>query len=148
MRALGSPRPGAVDVAAITIACLKNGSSSAIDPSLRGLPPPRDSTSSRPTTPVEIAACSSRSAENTSSRPSTVRTTQRSGPVEGTGRNTRNCAPQFVHFTVVPRSDTKASSKSYSVPQRSQVTSMKPIGEGAARERRPFEGGWHEAGDA
>ena len=42
----------------------------------------------------------------------------------GCGRRTLNWCPQFVHLTVVPRSETRASSNSYAVLQRSQVTSI------------------------
>src|SRR5687768_14186581 len=55
----------------------------------------------------------------------------RGSEVEAPGRNTLNKCPQFVHLTVVPRAATRVSSNSYSVPQRSHVTS---IGSSRARD--------------
>ena len=45
-------------------------------------------------------------------------------PVASRSGKTLNLCPQFVHSTVVPRSETRASSNSYSVEQRSQRTSI------------------------
>ena len=93
----------------------KNGSSSAIDARRLGGAPPRVSVSSRETSRAPIARCSSFSEVNTWTRPSSHATTQRSSPWLEPARRTRNWWPQLVHFTVVPRSLTSASSKSYSV---------------------------------
>src|SRR5262249_48314297 len=102
----------------------KNGSSSAIDPSGRGAVDPRVSVSWRPTWRLVIARCRSRRLVTTSSRPSRRCTTQRSGTAVLSARYTLNCSPQLVQRTVVPRSETSASSKSYSVLQRLQVISI------------------------
>jgi hypothetical protein len=93
-------------------AVMKNGSSSAIDASRRGRPPPRASTSSRPTVLLAIAAFSSRSAWNSSVFPSTVRTVHTSGAPAVSGRRTRNRCPHWVQRTLVPCADTSASSNS------------------------------------
>ncbi len=131
------PRPRVVACGFVEPETLaKNGSSSAMDPRRRGREPPRDSTSSREIWTCAMAACRSRSARNSSSRPSTVRTSQRSGAPSVCGRRTLNWLPQVVHLTVVPRSDTSASSNSYAVLQRSQVTSiglLTFVGPGARR---------------
>ncbi len=120
------PRPSEVDCAAdpAAPALTKKGSSSAMEPRRRGREPPRESTSSRVITAWAMAAWSSRRARNSSSRPSMVRTSHRSGAPSGCGRRTLNWCPQLVHLTVVPRSETRASSNSYAVLQRSQVTSI------------------------
>ncbi len=117
-----SPRPAAV-FARRFAGTTKKGSSSPIEASRRGRPTPRESTSSRPIRPVEIAPFRSRKARNSSSRPSTVRTIHISGALP-VSRLTRNLWPHWVHRTLVPWSETSASSNSYSVLQRSQVTSM------------------------
>ena len=106
----------------------KNGSSSAMELSARGGPPPRDSKSSGPIWRWLMPFCRSRNDVYTSSRPLVVRTTQRSGPLGLPAGWTLNWCPQFVHFTVVPRSLTRASSNSYSVPQREQLTSIEVLG--------------------
>jgi hypothetical protein len=106
-------------------AVLKNGSSSAIELRGRGGCPPRDNRSAGPTLPAAMPFWSSRSEVKEITPPVAIRTIQRSGPTpEARFGKTLNWWPQFVHLTVVPRSDTSASSKSYSVPHRSQRTSM------------------------
>ena len=109
------------------IASSKNGSSSAIAPSARPGPAPRVSVSARPTCRAWIAFWSSRSETKTRSRPSVVRTAQRSGAGSSALFAFRilNWCPQFVHFTVVPRPLMSASSNSYSALQRSHWTSMR-----------------------
>jgi len=98
----------------------KKGSSSAIEERTFGAMPERIRVSSRSTSPRVIDRCSSRSELKMNSWPERVRTSQRSGAaVAAFGRKILNWCPQWVHLTVVPRSETRASSKSYSVWQRS-----------------------------
>ena len=118
----------------------KRCSSSLMLPSARGLPaapvrPGRTTVSSRPRSAPRIASCRSRSEVNTTvppearltahssppAAPSAARATLPTMLVEGI---TRNSCWHSVHLTDVPRSLTSASSNSYSVPQRSQRTSM------------------------
>ncbi len=111
--------------AAAARAAAKNVCNSAMSPSRFQPSPEREISSVGKSRPSVMRFCSSLSEVSVSVAPSPRRTTHGrapSGPAPG--RNTLNRCPQFVHLTVVPRSETSVSSNSYSVPQRSQVTSM------------------------
>src|SRR6478609_3553478 len=71
-----------------------------------------------------MARWSSRSDVKTSVRPSPVVTFQKSSLKSPSLRRILNLCPQLVHLTVVPRPLTSASSNSYSVLQRSHLTSI------------------------
>src|SRR6476619_7118115 len=71
-----------------------------------------------------MARWSSRSDVKTSVRPSAVVTFQKSSLKSPSLRRILNLCPQLVHLTVVPRPLTSASSNSYSVLQRSHLTSI------------------------
>src|SRR5687768_13693990 len=86
--------------------------------------PPRDKRSVRSTRWVWMARCSSRSDVKTSVRLSAVVTFQKSSLKSASCRRILNLCPQLVHLTVVPRPLTSASSNSYSVLQRSHLTSI------------------------
>lgn len=108
----------------------KKGSSSAIVARRRGRPTPRLNRSSWLTLPTVIAALSSRSDRYSSSRPLTVLIVHSSGTEDRSGFWTLNLLPHCVQRTLVPWSDTKASSNSYSVPHFSQVTSILRVRDG------------------
>ena len=107
---------------------LSMGSSSAMVPSGLGRSPPRASRSLSRTAPSKMARCKSR-------RESKVRTATPgtagvsvhcSGTPPRSAGKILNCRPQVVQKTVVPRSEIRASSNSYSAWQRVQATSMAP----------------------
>lgn len=109
----------------IAWAAAKNVRSSAMSPRGLKLSPERLSSSLGSRLPSVMRRCSSFRDPRSTSLPSRRRTRQtRSAVGPAPGRNTLKRCPQFVHLTVVPRAETKVSSNSYSVPQRSQVTSM------------------------
>ena len=103
----------------------KSGSSSAMEDSGLGDAPPCTSMSWRATCLARMARCSSRSVRNVNCAPADECTTQRSPLAsDASGRRTLNSWPHAVHRTVVPRPLTSASSKTYSVWQRSHFTSI------------------------
>ncbi len=110
-------------------AAAKNVASSAMSPRRFCPSPAREMRSSAETSPAVMSRCSSLSDAICCVLPSASSSVQlrcSGGAAAGSlpGRNTLKRCPQLVHLTVVPRSETSVSSNSYSVPQRSQVTSM------------------------